>query len=310
MEKAFDRVWHAGLKFKLQLLGLPDIILRWISSFLSDRKLRVNVNGENSRYIQPNFGVPQGSPLSPPLFILFVTDISVISQFADDIALYVSNKTITESQENIQRNLNKLDKWCNTWRMGLNPTKSKVIVFQCTGKFELPKTFKLLLSGTEIPVVREAKFLGILFDNQLIYKRHIEEITKEVRKTYFSLISLKSTKFGPTKKIMIQLFKTFIRSKMEYGSPCLITIPEKRLTAWESIQSDLIKHTWNFSTYISRNITRQCANLHTIYERLRYLAKNWLTKAKENSKYVETYLLSQRSINRIKTPLEIINSFT
>ena len=120
MEKAFDRVWHAGLKLKLRLLGLPDIILRWISSFLSDRKLRVNINGKNSRYIQPNFGVPQGSPLSPLLFILFVTDISInikdsiISQFADDIALYVSNKRITESQENIQRNLNKLDKWCNT----------------------------------------------------------------------------------------------------------------------------------------------------------------------------------------------------
>ena len=127
--------------------------------------------------------------------------------------------------------------------MGLNPTKSKVIVFQCTGKFELPKTFKHLLSGIEIPVVKEAKFLGILFYNQLIYKPHIEEITKEVRKTYFSLISLKSTKFGPSKKNLIQLFKTFIISKMEYGSPCLITIPEKRLTAWESIQS----------TYINRN---------------------------------------------------------
>ena len=146
MEKAFDRVWHAGLKFKLRLLGLPDTILRWISSFLSDRKLRVNVNGKNSRYIQPNFGVPQGSPLSPLLFILFVTNISinikdsVISQFADDIALYVSNKTITESKENIQRNLNKLDNCCNTWRMGLIPTKHKVIIFKCTYKSELPKS--------------------------------------------------------------------------------------------------------------------------------------------------------------------------
>ena len=97
MEKAFDRVWHAGLKFKLYSLGVPKIILLWISSLLNGRRMGVNINGNFSRYIQPNYRVPQGSPLSPLLFILFVTDLAVtikdgkISQFADDIALYASN---------------------------------------------------------------------------------------------------------------------------------------------------------------------------------------------------------------------------
>ena len=133
MEKAFDRVWHAGLKFKLRLLGIPTKILRWISSFLTERRMRVNINGNYSQYIQHKYGVPQGSPLSPLLFILFVTDLAAnikdaeISQFADDIALYASNRQPSILQQNIQKNLNKISKWCNTWRIGINPDKSKVI---------------------------------------------------------------------------------------------------------------------------------------------------------------------------------------
>ena len=313
MEKAFDRVWHAGLKFKLRLLGLPDGILRWISSFLSDRKMRVFVNGKLSRDINPSFGVPQGSPISPLLFILFVTDIAVnikdtkISQFADDIALYYSNKIFEQSVLNLQRNLNKLDIWCKTWRMGLNPSKSKIIIFNHRLKRQLPSPLNLKLQNTDITVFSEAKFLGITFDNRLNFKKHIEEITKEVRKTYFYILSLKSRNYGPTNKVMIQLFKTFIRSKMEYGSPCLITVPKNLLSSWESLQTDLIKHMFNFSTYINHNIIRQSANLPTIYDRLLYLARKWLDNIKVNNPDFASSLLSITRRNNIKTPIEIIN---
>ena len=64
MEKAFDRVWHAGLKFKLRVLGIPTKILRWITSFLTERRMRVTISGNYSQYIQPQYGVPQGGPLN------------------------------------------------------------------------------------------------------------------------------------------------------------------------------------------------------------------------------------------------------
>ena len=172
------------------------------------------------------------------------------------VNVYYSNKIFEQSIQNIQRNLNKLDIWCKTWRIGHNPSKSKIIVFNHRLKRQLPSSLNLKLQNTAITVFNEAKFLGVTFDNRLNFKNHIEEITKEVRKTYFYILNLKSRNYGPTNKVMIQLFKTFIRSKMEYGSPCLITVPKNLLSSWESLQIDLIKHTFNFSTYINHNIIR------------------------------------------------------
>ena len=82
--------------------------------------MRVNINGNFSRYIHSKYRVPQGSPLSPLLFILFVTGSAdnitdgTISQFADDIALYASNYHMTV-KECIQNNLDKINCWCNTF---------------------------------------------------------------------------------------------------------------------------------------------------------------------------------------------------
>ena len=191
--------------------------------------------------------------------------------------------------------------------MGLNPSKSKIIIFNHRLKRQLPSPLNLKLQNTDITVFNEAKFLGITFDNRLNFKKHIEEITKEVRKTYFYILSLKSRNYGPTNKVMIQLFKSFIRSKMEYGSPCLITVPKNLLSSWESLQIDLIKHMFNFSTYINHNIIRQSANLPTIYDRLLYLARKWFDNIKVNNPDFASSLLSITRRNKIKTPIEIIN---
>ena len=306
MEKAFDRVWHAGLKFKLRLLGIPTKILRWISSFLTERRMRVNINGNYSQYIQPKYGVPQGSPLSPLLFILFVTDLAAnikdaeISQFADDIALYASNHQPSILQQNIQKNLNKISKWCNTWRIGINPDKSKVILFQKTINQYLLKKFSFTLQNIQIPMVKDA--------NKLSFKKHIDETTKIIQKTFYSLISIKGIKYGPPTKIMMQLFKTFIRSKMEYGSTCLITASKSTLADWESLQINFIKHTFNFSTYINQNTIRKSANVATIYKRLIHLSKQWLTKIKNTNKDFDLYITSLRNLNNLNTPFEIIST--
>ena len=97
-------------------------------------------------------------------------------------------------------------------------------------------------------MVKDAKFLGITFDSKLSFEKHIDESNKIIQKS--SLISIKGIKYGPLLKIMMQLFKTFIRSKMEYGSTCLITASKSALADWESLQINFIKHVFNFSTYI------------------------------------------------------------
>lgn len=72
IEKAFDSVWHKGLLFKLNVLGVPRYIVKIIKSYLENRKLRIRINQEESEEISPQKGVPQGSPLSPLLYNIYI----------------------------------------------------------------------------------------------------------------------------------------------------------------------------------------------------------------------------------------------
>ena len=91
ISKAFNRVWHAGLLHKLKSYGISGQIFGLISSFLSNRRLQVVLNGKSLQEYPVNAGVPQGSILGPTLFMLYV------NEFPDvicDIAIYTDDTTL------------------------------------------------------------------------------------------------------------------------------------------------------------------------------------------------------------------------
>ena len=93
MSKAFDKVWHDGLLYKLRCMGIYGVYLGLIDSFLSDRFQRVLLNGQTSKWSQIKAGVQQGSVLGPLLFLVYINDLpegqtSNVKLFAEDTSIF------------------------------------------------------------------------------------------------------------------------------------------------------------------------------------------------------------------------------
>ena len=193
VEKAFDKIWHNGLRFKIFQLDLPTKMTRWLSDFLVGRLIQVNVNNLFSSQINPKAGVPQGSVLSPLLFLIYVNDLPTphhkqnsLSQFADDTAQWAFSRDVRIAAKLLQQDLLKLAMWCAKWRIKLNPVKTKVIIFSrsaLTRKTEL----NLKLCGETLKIYPRVKFLGITFDSQHNFKKHFEDILDRCNTRYHRL---------------------------------------------------------------------------------------------------------------------------
>ena len=132
-KKAFDKVSHERLLYKLHHVGIRGTLLHWIESFLKDRNQRVKVNGSLSSWTQVTSGVPQGSVLGPLLFVIYINDFpgilkSTCKLFADDTKLYGEvNDAI--GNDRLQGDLNSCSLWAKEWLMEFHPKKCKVIHF-------------------------------------------------------------------------------------------------------------------------------------------------------------------------------------
>ena len=113
--KAFDKVKHSKLIWKLHQYGIRSNVLRWVQAFLGNRSQSVVVKGEESDSVPVCSGVPQGSVLGPILFLIYINDLpdtitSKVRLFADDTALYLTIEGENDSAT-LQHDLEKLSMW-------------------------------------------------------------------------------------------------------------------------------------------------------------------------------------------------------
>ena len=130
ISKAFDKVWHSGLLFKLQAYGVEGQLLALLKAYLHDRQQRVVLNAQTPDWRKVNSGVPQGSVLGPLLFLIFINDLpdgitSLCKIFADDTSLFSKVYDIDISAKELNSDLENISKWAFQWKMQFNPDPNK-----------------------------------------------------------------------------------------------------------------------------------------------------------------------------------------
>jgi len=218
ISKAFDRVWHQGLLYKLKKIGISGALLNWFKNYLDNRKQHVVINGQYSSCSQIMAGVPQGSVLGPLLFLIYINDITNVIQsevrlFADDTILYVYVDNPVESAKALNSDLENMTKWADQWLVKFSPPKT--VTLNITKKKKKLCKPPLVMDNSILKEVKSHKHLGITFSNDLSWKEHIETISISANQC---LDVLNALKFKIDRSSLERLYFSYVRPKLEYSS--------------------------------------------------------------------------------------------
>ena len=190
LSKAFDTVNHNILLEKSKAYGIQSENLKWFRSYLSNRKQFISYNDSKTEMKIVKCGVPQGSILGPLLFLISVNDLNKSTKvldpvlFANDRKLFCSNNNIRALFETGNQELNQINDWFLANKLPLNGEKTKYMLFhKLTDQENIPlKLPSLQLDGNIIEREISLKFLGVILDEHLTWKKHIQLIENKISK--------------------------------------------------------------------------------------------------------------------------------
>ena len=213
LRKAFDTVNHNILLNKLEQYGIRGVALKFFSSFLSNRCQYVSLNNKQSTCKKITCGVPQGSVLGPLLFTLYINDINSSTSdcaklFADDTCLILQDNTLNHLYNKVSSEILSVNKWMVANKLTLNLKKSNAIIINPKNSPIGTKPNTVSIHQLVLPslsTVTAAKYLGVVLDDRLSFKTHINilinKLSRAVRvlskvKLFFNNSSLLSLYYG------------------------------------------------------------------------------------------------------------------
>ena len=183
LKKAFDTMNHDTLLNKMNHYGIRGSANNLFASFLANKKHYVFLNHIQSNYRYIKCGVPQGSILGPLFFTLYINDVSSSTTsasklYAKDTCLILYDDSISNLKYMIKGEINVVNKWIIANKLTLNTSKSNVIIINSNKNVKSSKNcYNEVLS---IMIVKNAKYLGVTFDESLSFDCHIKNLIKRL----------------------------------------------------------------------------------------------------------------------------------
>jgi hypothetical protein len=234
--KAFDKVCHRKLLYKLKFYGFGESLIKWIRGFLVGRSQKVVLGNAESTWRDVHSGVPQGSVLGPLLFIIYINDLLESIQtnckaYADDTKLIAIIQSLL-SIDKLQDDIDRISKWSVDWSTQLNAEKCKVVHFGSSNTcFEYD-----IKSGSRRQQLAKSsceKDLGIFIKNDLKWDVQVQSCTSKANRI-LGMIN-KAFKFK-NKNNMKLLYSALVRPHLEYAISSWCPHLEKDIKEIEKVQ--------------------------------------------------------------------------
>ena len=287
VQKAFDTMWHDGLRLKLTLLNFPIVLVRWISNFLHYRKAKVKCSETLSEVIDMEAGAPQGSAISPTLYNLFVYDIPQptderigLAQFADDTCLWAIAAKTDMACRLLNRQLTTYTNWTKKWRITVNADKTQTMLIRRKRKRQRTiRNNPILIDKSPVTFTNKLKYLGITLTDKLTLTDHVKQILGRTTHVIKTLALLARKNNLTTNKTRLYLYKSLLRSSLTFAAPLLLNLTHSQKQKLLKRERKALRICLAISPLTPSRIIHNLANIEPIDFYIRETCKKYHTRA-------------------------------
>lgn len=234
---AFDNVSHARLLHNLRRRRIDERTVRWIGSFLAERSTNINFDGYKSESYPTATGIPQGSPLSPILYLYYNADLietcnqqdnTIATGYIDDVAILSWGRSTVETCNGLGRTMELAEQWATKHASVFAPSKFQLTHFTRTRqKFNIE--CQVVIAEQAIIPSTKSKYLGMTLDSALNWKQHIRGIKIKATKSIGALASLAGATWGASLLDLRKIYQAVVVPQIMYGCSAWSIATEKRL---------------------------------------------------------------------------------
>lgn len=246
LEKAYDMVWGYGVLKDLHEAGLRGRLPCFIREFLKDRHFKVKLGEHMSSTKNLETGTPQGSTLSVTLFAIKINSLPEVipdevfaSLFVDDLLVCYADHDINKVQQVLQNTINNVSSWAKINGARFSSTKTTMMHFYWGSEPVI--TPRLYMDGKLISTSQSTKFLGLHWDRKLSWATHINNLKMRCSKDLNLMKTLSSYSWGADREILMRLYRTLIRPKIDYGSIVYGSANATLLKSLEVVQNEAMR---------------------------------------------------------------------
>ncbi|CZR70250.1 uncharacterized protein PAC_20151 [Phialocephala subalpina] len=220
---AFDNVSHIRLLHNLRKRRIDKRTVRWIASFLTDRSTVISFDTFKSEVYKTPTGIPQGSPLSPILYLFYNADLveicnqepnTIATGYIDDVAILRWGGSTEETYNGLARTMQKANAWARRHASVFAPSKFQLT--HHTRRRQIEADRQVQVDQTVVRPTASSKYLGVTLDTALNWKQHVQNLTTKISKSIGALTSLSGSTWEAN-VTELRIYQAVVIPQMMYG---------------------------------------------------------------------------------------------